>query len=302
MKKFFLTVLVALSLGAVAFAQEEAPTMAKAGSHLTIGVNGSYGGLWLKGTQTGVTKLGFGMGGDLSYAYFFTNHVGIRVGVGAELISSGFRSSEAVVSEGSCLVHYAGSTTPLNANYWYSTPNVQENYESLYGMVPIQLALQGNHWYANLGVKLAIPVRVRCADYDYDATEVYYKGSVKASAGVPTGYIPDGTVAEQTGSYTIYNFRADNNLVNPFFVMGAAELGYRFGCDCGHSWQIGCFADIAINAATPESEHTGLLYATDGTNSGNHHYTNGVMRTDLVNTFRLVNFGLKLSYDFSLSK
>ncbi len=313
MKKLFLTVLVALSLGTVAYAQEDI-SFAQPGSHITLGGTVSGGGLWLSGSQSDVTKLGIGLGGELTYAYFFTNNIGIRIGGSLNLIQSGFQNSEAVTSESTVPVTMAGTSMLMNANYWYTCPDVTERYFSIYGMVPVQIALQGDRWYANLGVKFAVPVRVTCTEYSYAGTDVYYTGSTKASAGVPTGAIYESTTAGASGSYSLFNYKdlgllgGNGNFVKPFFVMGSAELGYRFGCDCGHSWQIGCFADIAINSIHPEnapaSANGYLNYATNPSNgpTATHNYARGVMRTDLVNSFRLVNFGVKLSYDWALSK
>lgn len=299
MKKFFLTALVALTMGSMAFAQEEA-TMTRPGSHITVGARVSAGGLLLHDDISKPTKLGFGMGGDLSYAYFFNNTVGIRTGIYGSLTNSAYVNTN-IHSDATCMVTYTGLSTPHIAEYNADTKNVREDYSSAYVEIPVQLALQGNHWYANLGVKCAVPVRV-AGNYRYDATEVFFIGSHATDnssfIGGVSSPVWDATLPQTSGSYSINNFRADNNYVNPFFVMGALEAGYRFGCDCGHSWQIGAFVDFAINSiATPDNAD--LIYSTNG---GVHHFTNGVMHTSLVDSFRFVNFGLKLSYDFALRK
>lgn len=295
MKKIFITIVCALALCSTVSAQEENNAGLKSGSHLSFGARAGVAGFLVNGGFTD-TYMGSGLALDLSYAYFFTDHVGIRIGVNASSISSGYRADN-VVSAMSCNVPITtntGTRTVL-ANYSGTTTTVSEDYNGLYGEIPIQLALQGNHWYANLGVKLAIPVKVD-ADYNYSETPVEFLGSPNLGTTVA---LDDELYGAQSGSYRLYDFREETNYLNPFYVMLALEGGYRIGCTCGDSWIIGLYLDYSLNSANIENPtETNLITASDGPNFTHHN----VMSTNLIDSFKLFNFGVKLQYDLGLKK
>lgn len=302
MKKVFLTAFLALAMGSVAFAQNAEPQGVVSGSHIGLGVRGGFGGLLLTHSDQVKTDLGVTLGADLNYTYFFTNHVGIRIGVGASALNSGLSSTEEIYSDMSCMHAYAGSPSNLVAEYNATTSTVKEYYRTLLLEVPIKLAFQGNHWYADLGVKLATPYKIT-GSYEYGTTTTNYIGSHATDnpryVGQVVDPVPDKTLDAAEGDYTIYEIGEPDLFSTKLFVMGSAELGYRFGCDCGHSWQIGVYCDLGLNKADVSGVANDLVYTTDG---GNHHYTQGMMNTVHVDAFRYFNAGFKISYDFSLRR
>ena len=304
MKKVFLTVLIALGFAFAATAQD-ANLGLKRGSHIGIGARGGMAGFLIDNHFSDPTDLGFGLGVDLSYAYFFTEHFGLRTGVYFSAIASGMHMDN-VESVMSCPASYVGANADKIAEYTTLTPSISENYTAYFFEIPLQLAFRGNHWYTDLGVKFAIPGKME-ANYQNAETDIFYHGSYSTVdntfVGTGTEPIPEKPYCAVNAGYSIFDRHEENNLCKPLFVMAALEAGYRFGCDCGDSWSLGVYVDYAINnIALNNEDKPDLMQAEYGYPHTHFFHTNGALNTNLINSFKLFNCGLKLKYEFGLRK
>lgn len=311
MKKIFLTALMAFAFGASAFAQE-APAASEqplAGSHLYLGARLGAAEFMMRSNFAGenftmTNKLGLGISADVNYAYFFTPHFGLRTGLNLTQVNNSrmrFENYDRAIpaTVGHLYDPAHGIYEQINSIYTYTAAG-DETYTATYFEIPLQLAFQGNHWYANCGVKYALPFKAFNARKSYDAIDFYY-GATTPGAGVadvPTVY--EQSIVEVGGDYNYRDF------VKPNFWLGALEFGYRFGCDCGNSWMLGVYADFSINAincAGESMENEFVAINVTGANNEHHNFTRDLaVSSDVIDHFRMMDFGVKLQYDFGFRR
>lgn len=289
------------------------------GSHLSIGARGGVAGFSAQSIFKSKTQLGLGTSIDLSYAYFITNGVGIRTGFYLTTVSNSISVSdvETVLSAPSPYL------TGVVDNYTAVTPLLTENYAAVLGEIPIQLALRGDHWYSNLGVKMLLPYKIE-SSYHYDESPITYENSVNNALSNTrrnnkTTYIPNpDPYPEQNGTYTLYNAKDDVDFLDrPWYLLIALEAGYRVGCECGHSWVIGLYFDYALNRLNSNSSDRSLLYispevseaadptaaaAESGTLPPGITHTNGAWLSTALTSLGFFDFGVKLQYDIGLTQ
>lgn len=326
MKKLFLTAIMALAC-TMAFCQtaDEPAPVSMQGSHLYLGVRGGASGMLFNSDMDLTSTPQVNLGLDINYAYFFGKHFGLRTGI--NFVSFTCKSQQQVDNDfegNDAYIYTVNSTDAYGNNYtqigveeyvsrFHATGTVDEYFGGYNFEIPLQLAFQSEHWYANLGVKFAIPGYLFSSNKS--KLDIDYLGAVQADGTL----FPDLTsdpmrITEKTnsveGNTTYYAIGGNYGKHYPFQVLGAFDFGYRFGCTCGNSWMIGLYADFAIKGVDLLAQNE--VSAAGTTNMGINidiptetyevTYNSGILTSPLANSFRLFDFGVKIQYDFGLSK
>lgn len=264
------------------------------GSHLTFSAKMGYSNLMVNSESFKNSKGGFGLGFELDYTHFVSDHVGLRLGCDIALHLSKYQMAS-YTAQSSEKIHVG--TNPLqnesqvvDAVYNTTTSDIVADYAYSAVGIPVALAFQGEYWYANAGVKFNIPLKL---------TEEYSYGESQAEC-VSVGYnpqdppIPSGTLAAQSKKrYTSYNASARGNTFKPFFITSLIEAGFRIGSPRGDALEIGVYAEFAFNECHPNHAEP-LVARVDG-----NIESRSTLMSNAVKSLRLFDVGLKMSYDLS---
>lgn len=265
------------------------------GHHISIGARLGIEGLLIDSRFKGNTMTSYGMAADLAYSYFINTHIGIRTGINISVFSSSYRGKD-LVTESSFLDGYRDSKVIYDANFRASTPTANEEFSCSYYEIPLQMALRGDHWYINGGVKFAIPLTIT-STYSYGASKINYIGSHEL-LNYDAIDIEWGSYPARSGSTEIYRSSSNENLLNPRFLTLSFEGGFRAGCTCGHSWVLGVYFDYSINRVDIPTDDA-LIRVSSGP-----HYSHApsVLNSSAVDHLRMGDYGVKLQYEFSVKQ
>lgn len=295
MKKVIITLALSLLVGFSAFAQQY-PLLS--GSHIYLGARagaasfGVNGGYFVKPNVPGLN-----VAADLGYAYFFNQHIGVRTGVQLAYSSSRYKDEIAGT--------LSGNLDDANGYmlYKYTQHGINEMYSGKYLEVPLQLALQFSHFYANLGVKYAYALSTSASakhgKLDIENVTSYI-GNSRANT---LDFDPTNPLFQPNDRGVYSDARYDENTINHNWLFASIDFGYRFGCDCGNSWMLGVYGDLGLNPIQfNNAANAEYLTINDNFPLAPNAYYRNVLTSNLAEKMNLLNVGVKLQYDFGLRK
>lgn len=273
MKKIFSIVLL-LALFSATYAQRYDVF------RLSIGVNGGLSAFSVKSNNlNGSLKMGLGYGADLGFSVFFSQHFGIRTGLGFYVLNSEYNFDDITKN----------NTVRSFQTIDYTTVMQDPKYafRSSYAMVPIQVAFRTQHWYANMGVKVAIPLKSQ-QDFSVSGTET---SAEVAGLGTIT---PDSPIASTMGcTRTTAQTISNKDKSSQFLALLALDGGYTIVKSPDFSWSIGLYGEIALNRPQLHGDAVTMTLQDDGSVAK----TVNPLPVDKLGFFA---FGLKLTCDFGI--
>lgn len=261
------------------------------GSHLSVAFKMGYTNLMVNSEKVQNSLGGFGVGAEIDYTHFVSDHIGLRVGCDFNILSSRYVMASYSVQSSEPVQVWTnmerGESMTVNAEFRTTTRDISSTYMFTSVGIPVGLAFQGEHWYAMAGAKFYIPLKLH-EDSHYGETQTEC-----VSIGNNTVSIPAESVKGQMVSTMSYDCSARGNTFRPFFATSLIEAGYRLGRPRGDALGIGVYAEFAFNECHPGSDQP-LVSRSDGVIS-----SVPTLRSDAVKSLRLMNVGIKLQYDFS---
>lgn len=271
--------------------QTEKPLTIVEGSHLSFAVKMGYANFMVNSEKAKNSPGGFGVGAEIDYTHFVSDHIGLRVGCEFSILTSRYIMSSYTVQSSEPIQVWTnierGESMTVNADYRTTTKDISATYTYTSVGIPVGLALQGEHWYAMAGAKFYIPLKLH-EESHYGETQTEC-----VSIGNNTVSIPAGTFGGKKINTMSYDCSARGNIFKPFFATSLIEAGYRLGRPRGDAIGIGVYAEFAFNECHPGNDQP-LISRSGGVVS-----SVPTLRSDVVKSLRLMNVGLKLHYDFS---
>lgn len=269
----------------------EKPLTIVEGSHLTFSAKMGYSNLMVNSESFKNSKGGFGLGFEIDYTHFVSDHVGLRLGCDVALHLSKYQMAS-YTAQNSEQIHVwtnpsQSESQVVDAVYNTTTSDIKADYAYSAVGIPVALAFQGEYWYANAGVKFNIPLKL---------TEESSYGESQAecvSIGNNAVSIPGETLAAHKTKYTSYNTSERGNTFKPFFITSLIEAGFRIGSPRGDALLIGVYAEFAFNECHPNHSEP-LVSRVDGKVE-----SRPTLMSNAVKSLRLFDVGLKMSYDLS---
>ena len=291
----FLATICMIAMTLPVAAQDEIPaekplTIAE-GSHLTVSFSTGYTNLMVNSENLKKSPGGFGLGVEIDYTHFVSNHIGLRLGCDISLATSSY-SMESYSTTSSENVNVwtnieRGESMTVKADYRTMTSGIRSEYTYTSVGIPVALAFQGEHWYAAAGAKFHIPLKLHeHSTYGETHTECVSIGNNQVS-------IPTANIKSQSVNSMSYDCASRGNTFKPFFVTSLIEGGYRVGRSRGDAICIGVYAEFAFNECHPDGKEA-LVARTDG-----KIVVSPSLKSDAIKSMRYVNAGLKFQYDFS---
>ena len=299
-KQIILTSLVVALMGVGSLkAQNTANTMApteKPYQDVTVSLYGpgmaamTYAG----GDAEWNNKIGYAIGLGADYTYWFSEKVGVTAGLKMTYMNSVHECTNYATSfSGPLSITTSGSavTTPANTLFDLRgrANEVSETRTMSYVEIPVRLALDIDNIYLNLGVS-AIVAMTNYASF-------YYEGTSYEITGLPTMGIslPNVPVSLQdTRSNTTFQ---STDAAWPFYVLLAAEAGYKFRLDDRNAISLGVYGRYAV----VDSKTNGELNAFN-LNSNRRVYTSQPSSTSMVEKIGYYEFGLRIAYHYGIGK
>lgn len=294
MKRIFIILIAIGLIGGAAKAQkaeDDDPLTIVEGSHITIGVRGAYSNLMINNSLAKDCPGGAGFGFNAAYTHFVSDHIGLRIGLDFTSLSSKYTIPGTVyktVEEVRVSTNPAtGETRTVDATYTTTVGAIESKYQLMSFDIPLQIALQGEKWFANVGVKFCLPYQMK------EKTHIGASDIICNTVGLNTFDISEAVSKGGDVDYLPYDSKQEVNNFRPFFIASAIEVGYRIGFRTGHSIQIGAYVEMAFNECAVTGD---AMVATHNGDKIDYHPTFG---SDLIESMRAVDAGLKLQYDIS---
>lgn len=274
MKKIIFTVLF-LTLCSASFAQRYDVF------RLSVGVSGGTTAFTVNDNDLGGSlKLGVGYGADLGFTVFFSQHFGIRTGLGIAVANGGYAFEDRVQKQTVETYKVIDYTSTL------SDPKISIHTD--YVTIPLQMSFREAHWYANLGVKILVPVKNK-EEFSYENTETnaYLRGM---------GYIsPEDPAAASLGCTRTGEVALNNEQKTDVWQsMIAIDGGYSFFQSDAFSWTLGLYGEYALNHRVVDGKGVLMIPNNeDATVSKN-------VQPIAINKLGYFGFGIKLQCDFGI--
>lgn len=274
MKKTFFTVLL-LALCSASFAQDYNVF------RLSVEANGGVTAFTPrdKGLD-GSLQLGAGYGVDLGFSVFFSQHFGIRTGLGFAVANSSFAFDN--------MTQYQTVETSKTIDYTSYLSDPKLSIHTDYITIPLQVAFLSSHWYANLGLKTYIPVKNK-EDFSYSNTETnaFLHGMGDIAPEDPAAASLGCT---RTGDVSILN----KAMSGMWYPVVALDGGYRFIQSDVVSWTVGLYGECALSRRHAVDGQGVLMTPND---DGTVTKTVHPLAVDKLGYF---GFGIKLRCDFGI--
>lgn len=255
---------------------------------LTTGVRCGVDSYLLKSNLSNQSgKIGPAVGLDLNYKRFFTPKVGFVTGINLTLAHSGLNLSGINAKTESTIGNKA-------VVYTYDMSNCKESYTTVFAELPLQLALQGQRFFGNVGFKLAAPL--------------YTQGRFDNSGYSVSAYLPQygTTIAATESQYGCGTYDGDKGskdatyVVRQVYVFAACEVGMHFPNKkyATRQWGISLYADYALNRKNVEGNGNPFISVT-GTNPSDVQMTQQLaLGSSFIEKVGYLNAGLRLTFDF----
>lgn len=273
MKKIF-SILLLLAIFSASYAQRYDVF------RLSIGVNGGLSAFTVKSDNlNGSLKMGLGYGADLGFSAFFSQHFGIRTGLGFSVLNGEYNFDDITKN----------NTVRSFQTIDYTTVMQDPKYvfRSSYAMVPIQVAFRTQHWYANMGVKVAIPLKSQ-QDFSVSGTET---SAEVAGLGTIT---PDSPIASTMGcTRTVAQTFSNKDKSSQLLALLTLDGGYTIVKAPDFSWTIGVYGEYAVNSTAIKGDGTVMIPNADGSVSKE-------LNPVSVAKLGYFGFGIKLQCDFGI--
>ena len=274
--------------------EQEKPLTIVEGSHLTVSIKLGYANLLVNSEKLKTTPGGLGMGVELCYTHFVSDHIGFHLGCDLSMYMSKYTMASYTLQSSEPVQVWTnierGESMTVDADYRTTTENIVSDYTLTSVGIPVGLAFQGEHWYAVAGAKFNIPLKLReTSTYGKTETECVSIGNNAVS-------IPAEGAGVQHIEAVPYDCSARGNTFKPFFVTSLLEAGYRVGRERGDALGIGAYVEFGFNECHPENSEP-LVSRQDG-----KIVANPTLRSNAVQSLRMMNVGVKLQYDFSFRR
>ena len=247
---------------------------------LSIGVNGGLSAFSVKDNNLeGSLKMGTEYGAELGFSVFFSQHFGIRTGLGFSVLNGEYDFENITKT----------STLRTMQNVTFTTVMQDPKYvfRSSYAMVPFQVAFRSQHWYADLGMKVAIPLKSQ-QDFSVAGTET---SAEVAGLGTIT---PDSPIASTMGcTRTPAQTFSNKDKSSQFLALLTLDGGYTIVKSPDFSWTIGLYGEYAVNSTNIKGNGTVMVPHPDGTVSKE-------LNPVSVAKLGYFGFGIKLQFDFGI--
>lgn len=273
MKKIIFTVLF-LTLCSASFAQRYDVF------RLSVGVSGGTTAFTVNDKDlSGKLKLGVGYGADLGFTVFFSQHFGIRTGLGFSAVNGTYNFDDMTQTQTVETYKIIDYTSTL------SDPKISILTDFI--TIPLQVAFRTTHWYANLGMKVFIPVKNK-EDFSYSNTETsaFLRGMGDITLDDPAA---SSLGCIRTGEVSLRNDKKPTT----WQPVIALDGGYRFVKSDSFSWTVGLYAEYGFSNRTIEGSGVLMTPNDDGTVTKNVH----PLAIDKLGYF---GFGIKLRCDFGI--
>lgn len=247
---------------------------------LSVGLNGGLSAFTVSDKNLeGSLKMGTEYGAELGFSVFFSQHFGIRTGLGFSVLNGEYDFEN--ITKTSTL------RSLQTINYTTVMQDPKYVFRSSYAMVPIQLAFRSQHWYADLGVKVAIPLKSQ-QDFSVAGTET---NAEVAGLGTIT---PDSPIASTMGcTRTPAQTFSNKDKSSQFLALLTLDGGYTIVKAPDFSWTIGLYGEYAINSTAIKGDGTVMVPNADGTVSKE-------LNPVSVAKLGYFGFGIKLQCDFGI--
>lgn len=273
MKKIIFTVLL-LTLCSASFAQRYDVF------RLSVGVNGGASAFTVNDKDlSGKLKLGGGYGADLGFTVFFSQHFGIRTGLGFSAVNGTYTFDDMTQKQTVETYKTIDYTSTL------SDPKISIHTDFI--TIPLQVAFRASHWYANLGLKVFIPVKNK-EDFSYSNSET---SAFLRGMGTIT---PDDPAAPslgciRTGEASLRNDKKPET----WQPVIALDGGYRFVKSDTFSWTVGLYGEYGISNRTIKGNGVLMTPNNDAT-------VTKTVQPLAIDKLGYFGFGIKLQCDFGI--
>ena len=254
------------------------------GFRLSVGGNMGVAGMTMKTPYDGTMKPGLSFNAELAAYVVFSKHVGVKVGLNMAHVSSSYELKG--VKEQQRVVDLSA------IDYTLSMKKMNTYISMMYAQVPFQLALIYDHWYANLGFKLAIPMQVR----SYSVCNSMQVSATMVSTGTvvnPGDPMADILGCRDYGNYAIADVAKDATS-GSFQLLASVDFGFRIPCAGRNAWTIGLYGDYSL----VNSEAKGSLLTAKMDNAHRGSVKVGALPIEKLGFF---SAGIKVMCDFGLN-
>ncbi|MBR1517129.1 MAG: hypothetical protein IJ620_03175 [Bacteroidales bacterium] len=251
-------------------------------------LRGGVGSMAFEGRDSWSRTTGnWAMGIGLDYTYWFSRHVGVTTGFSVDYLShseqlDNFSSS----SRGIVNVTNGGAVVPYGATMSVVTSTVHETQSFTMLEIPVQLSLKARHLYGRLGGSLCTSLTTYGA-YEYASSE--YTVADIEGLGVSLSGVPLSSSNANGGSGDYYPAQVRH----PFFVMIAAEIGWRFFFDQLNMVSLSIHGSYALNRCQPDVVMAEVVDVSRGSAR-----SVAPMQAGLVSGYRYYNIGAVVTYHF----
>lgn len=295
MKKIIVINLV-IFLCPILFAQETLVSSfcsSSATHNISFEIEGGIGSLLINGSEGG-TKSGVGFGGILGYTCMFGPVSGIHTGIGFSYANSSFKSETVSSSyeDRGIMLHDAFGSFAGNVQVTTTTYRVDEIYNAAILTIPIQYAFRYRNFWANIGLRLSMPLTIN-STYAYGpstASITYFSLPDVDFSSTPIPY-HEIDAETQTG-----NYKAEKSM---FFIDLAFEGGYQFCLNPVKelSLFVGLYIDYAFNRVS--GGESGFL-EFDGVELYAEPRFQCILNSKVVSNFNRFAAGLKVCFNMGL--
>lgn len=294
MKKRLLTLIIALTALNLQASAWGVGRILGSESYVSVGALGGAGGLMFSGDADKPNKLGFTYGIGIDYTSYINNYIGFTTGIRMYRMSSGYYENNITsYGDGSLRVTDGTSIWNCDARYHLNTDRIDETYKTLFLEVPVMLAMQYRKWFWNVGLKVAVPVKMDC-DYTYGESTLYLDEN-RTTGTVLTNPMRIKSYNGSSGSEDLYDKQRHQLLI--CYVMATAEVGYNVSYyNNGSSLSVGAFIDVSLNGAKINNAADA---PTMSINSDELVYSNSV-QSGRVNNVRCFKAGIRLQYNLGI--
>ena len=288
MKKISLTVILLLGMLSSSWAQNTEATYDA--FHITLGLNGGIDGFTMDNGKDGKFNFGPTFGFDFGFYVFPTEHIGIRSGFNVNYAASNYSYDN--LKETREILE-----SPYHIDYACISKNTKVEISSINLQIPLQLALLWDHWYADLGFKLMVPIT-------FDAKTSFDEAVVDATIRETGTHLdPNSTdafaaaLARKFGCGT-YGSNAEKkklDLKSNWSLLASVDFGYRFSSSSSTTWTIGVYADYALTSINVKNNFLDITSHSD-------HTKTVKLQSLPINNLGFFDAGIKIRCDFGFTK
>lgn len=238
------------------------------------------------------TKIGYAVGLGADYTYWFSRHVGFSAGLKltymtntqkCENFSTDFSGPLSVTTSGSAVNTPSNTLVDLRGR----ATNVSELRTMTFAEIPVRLSFANDDFYGNIGVAVDVAV-TNYSSFSYEGTSYQITGLPTMGISLPN--VPVSLEDTKTGS----NLQS-TDAGWPFYVLLAAEAGYKFKLDDHNTISLGLYGRYAVVDSKPNGELNAF-----NLNSNRRVYVAQPSATPMVEKIGYYEFGLRIAYHYGI--